>query len=435
MNEISQRKRNLSSALLGFVLFVYYILIFSLGFMQPYVYFSDVRIPATEFIFLACFALWILYLIAARKFPRKGNLYIPLALYLSAFIISTIFSTDFRTSAVKVLGEIYLFFLAVLTFNLIDSKEKMRRIVKIWLAATFVCAIISAISFILFYVDRSNTLLIYTLSHYGTLPPGNYPRVQSSFLNPNMLCNYLTVGFVMLFAAAKLKYIGRVVFYFLLVFISFAAALTISPGLGAFFLAAGFWLNKIFKEKKQNSMAHLSFAGGIAAAIVFFLASVFTPIPTETSPFYLEIPFIEKRIDPSSRVIAWQTSIETFAVYPIFGKGVGTDVANARFLNPSGSMETLTDAHQMWLNVAGQTGIFGFIALCFLCFYFYRRAAFSNLDGEQNTLQTAFGIAFIGAFLYQGLTGSFENARHLWVLMGLLASVAASDFSKTEQNG
>jgi putative inorganic carbon (hco3(-)) transporter len=32
----------------------------------------------------------------------------------------------------------------------------------------------------------------------------------------------------------------------------------------------------------------------------------------------------------------------------------------------------------------------------------------------------ALGIAFLGAFAYQGLGGSFEDARHLWLLFGLL---------------
>ena len=32
-------------------------------------------------------------------------------------------------------------------------------------------------------------------------------------------------------------------------------------------------------------------------------------------------------------------------------------------------------------------------------------------------------IAFIAAFLYDGITGSFENTRHLWVLIGLILAV------------
>lgn len=97
-------------------------------------------------------------------------------------------------------------------------------------------------------------------------------------------------------------------------------------------------------------------------------------------------------------------------------------------------METLLDAHQMWLNVAGQTGIVGLFALCFLCVFLFRRANIFSFANKKLILQTALGIAFLSAFLYQGLTGSYEDARHLWVLIGLLASVSENDFPKILEN-
>jgi hypothetical protein len=30
------------------------------------------------------------------------------------------------------------------------------------------------------------------------------------------------------------------------------------------------------------------------------------------------------------------------------------------------------------------------------------------------------GLTWLNAFVYQGLTGSYEDARHLWLLLGLL---------------
>jgi hypothetical protein len=41
------------------------------------------------------------------------------------------------------------------------------------------------------------------------------------------------------------------------------------------------------------------------------------------------------------------------------------------------------------------------------------------------------GLAFLNAFAYQGLTGSFEDASHLWVLLGLfLASLRLRSVSQ-----
>lgn len=410
------------------------VLVFSLGFMQPFLFLFRQRISFTDFIFLIVFGLWLAALLFKQTVFRRSWFYLPLAIYLFAFVCSTVFSINPKLSAVKLSGEIYLIGLAVLSFNLIDTFEKLKKVFQVWLIATAFAGLTSLLTFILFYVDRDSFLLLYTLSHYGTLLPGNYPRIQSTFLNPNMLCNYLSASFSILLASIKLKWINLVLSLILLILLSIASVFTISPSLGGIILIIGLWLWLSFREKKNFNFARLSLIGGIFFALLFFLSTVVTPIRSETSPFYLQIPLIEKRLDPSSRVLAWQTSLQTLAENPFFGKGVGTDVANAKYLNPSGRMETLLDAHQMWLNVAGQTGIFGLFALCFLCLFLFRRAYIFDFANQKLILQTALGITFLSAFLYQGLTGSYEDARHLWVLIGLLASVSENDFPKILKN-
>ncbi|HEU4705130.1 MAG TPA: hypothetical protein VFS45_05430, partial [Sphingomicrobium sp.] len=39
---------------------------------------------------------------------------------------------------------------------------------------------------------------------------------------------------------------------------------------------------------------------------------------------------------------------------------------------------------------------------------------------DRNVVRLGLGIAWLSAFAYQGLTGSCEDSRHLWVLFGLL---------------
>jgi O-antigen ligase len=418
-----------------FAQIAFLVLVFSLGFMQPFLFLFGQRVGFTDFIFPVVFGLWFFALIFKRTVFRRSRFYLPLAIYLFAFVCSTVFSTNPKISQVKLLGEIYLISLAVLSFNLIDTFEKFKRVFQVWLTATAAVAFISLITLVLFYADRDNFLLRFTLSHYGTLPPGNYPRIQSAFLNPNMLCNYLNISFLMLLASIKLKWINSVLSLILLLLLAIACAFTVSPGLGGVLLSAGLWLWLIFTEKEKFNFARLSFIGGIFCALLFFLSTLATPIQSETSPFYFEIPLVEKRLDPSSRVLAWQTSLQTLAENPVFGKGAGTEVASAKYLNPSGRMETLTDAHQMWLNVAGQTGIFGFFAVCFLCVFLFRRSNVFSFDNQKSILRTALGIAIFTAFFYQGLTGSFEDARHVWVLIGLLASASENDFPKIPKNG
>ncbi len=420
-------------SLTDFVYVLYFLLIFSLGFMQPSALIFEQRISFTDFIFLFAFTGWLILLTLRRMTFRWSLVYLPFGLYLFAFVCSVFFSVNFKASAIKLLGEVYLIGLAVLTFNLITTFENFKKVFIVWFSASFLVAFVSLISLFLFYVDRTNWLLLYTLSHYGTLPPGNYPRVQSTFLNPNMLCNYLSVSFLFLLASYKLGWLKSFVFFSVLILISIACLLTLSPGLGGIFLTIGLWWWLIFKQDGSRKLARTSLINGIALAIFFFFAILVSPVPSETSPFYFKTTFSEKRLDPSSRVLAWQTAFQTFLENPFFGKGVGTDVADAKYLNPSGTLETLTDAHQMWLNVAGQTGLLGLFALCFLCVFFLRRMTF-NFANQKMILRTALSFAFSSAFLYQGLAGSFEEARHVWVLLGLLASVGESDFPNLAEN-
>jgi len=420
--------------ILRFAQIAFLVLVFALGFMQPFLFLFGQRIVFTDFIFLIVFGLWLAALLFKQTVFRRSWFYLPLAIYLFAFVCSTVFSIDPKLSQVKLLGEIYLIGLAVLSFNLIDTVEKFKKVFQVWLTATAIAGLASLLTLILFYVDRSNYLLFFTLSHYGTLPPGNYPRIKSTFLNPNLFCHYLSISFPILLASIKLKWINSILSLILLVLLSIACVFTLSPSLGGVFLSIGLWFWLSFKESNKLNFARLSLTGGILFAILFFLLTLTNPIPTETSPFYLKIPFIEKRVDPSGRVLVWQSSLQTWKENPIVGKGVGLDVANVKYLSPSGGLQTLGDAHQMWLNVAGQTGVIGFLALCWLCVFLIRRANVFSFANSKLVLQTALGIAFISSFLYQGLTGSYEDARHVWVLIGLLASISENDFPKISEN-
>ena len=81
------------------------------------------------------------------------------------------------------------------------------------------------------------------------------------------------------------------------------------------------------------------------------------------------------------------------------------------------------EAHQMWLNFAAQTGIVGLGALSLLIVYVLRKCRDAIAGIVPNTVAVAAIFAFIGAFLFQGLGGSFEDARHLWVLIGLCCAL------------
>jgi putative inorganic carbon (hco3(-)) transporter len=411
-----------------FVLFFYLLLIFSLGFMQPSVSVYGFQVPPTDFIFLITFALWFLALIFRKTDFRWHNFYWILLLYFSAMILPTVFSENPTKSFVKLLSQIYLFGLAVLTVNLVRTKETAKKMIAVWLAATLIGCFIFLISAVLFYADRANPLLIYTLSHYGTLPPGNYPRLRGAFLNANMTCNYLNVGVAFLLVARKLNWINKTVFAFALALVLFSVLLTISPGIGGSLLVLGLWYWTVFQARNRNRLAIFCLSFAAISAIFFFVSTLVSPNPNSLAAFSFKLPFLDYTIYPSVRVLGWTAAIQTLLENPFFGRGLGLDAVSVFYYNAAGDLAFIGDAHQTWLNFAAQTGFYGLFAIIVLTFYLLRkRPTFKFGNNELKVFHAGFRLAFLGAFLYQGLFGSFEDARHLWILTGLLVSFSGDD--------
>ncbi|HEY0047850.1 MAG TPA: O-antigen ligase family protein [Pyrinomonadaceae bacterium] len=404
--------------LLRFAKISFLLLVFSLAFMQPYVYIAGFRAVPADIVFLFAFGFWILSLLTKQTRFRWHPFYWLLIFYFAAMLISAVFSVNPRTSSVKLLGEIYLLSLPVLAFNLIENEKDLKRSLKVWLAATGFVVAVGLLTVFLFYFHRENRLLDYTLFSFGTLPPGNYPRVHLTFLNANMLCNYLSVSLMFVLIFQKLGWINKKILYSLLAGILFCAAFTISPSLGGIALSLGVWWWLCFKKSKPF-LAKINLAGGIFAGVAFIFAVMIAPSLHPTAPFFIDVPLIEKRVAPSGRVMTWMDSWRTFSENPFVGRGVGQDACDVRYFDLTERLQTLTDAHNVFLNVAAQMGIFGLLAITLIIFYITRKT-FPLIFDETNrsVFRIGFGLAFISAFFYQGIGGSYEDARHLWVLIG-----------------
>jgi hypothetical protein len=231
-----------------------------------------------------------------------------------------------------------------------------------------------------------------------------------------MLCNYLNASLMFgLIASAKLRWLLVV---WLLIF-GVAAFFTLAPGLGGLFLCAGIWF--WLELGKQNKLARASLICGIVLAGLFFVSTLVAP------------DFANGGFAPSVRILIWQDSLKTISENLLTGRGVGADAANVNYRDASGNLQILKDAHQNWLNVAAQAGLSGLAAILFLTVYFARKLFPLEISGKAARWRVGLALAFWGAFIYQGLAGSFEDARHLWVLIGLLGG--ASGLQETDESG
>ena len=407
-------------------------LVVSLPLVNPFsLAIFNTPIPATDFIFLTVFAVWLIALLRGKTSFRYSRFYLFLLLYAGAMIISTVFSTDFGRSAKKLAGEFYLLTLAVLTFNVVRNLKDLRRVFGAWSVGTIATVAASLIGFALFYAGYKTREENFALFQFGSLPAGNFPRLQASFYNANMACNYLNVSLMLTLIADYFGWLKKTASIFMQAGIWFAALFTFSPGIGGMFLAQGLWNWIKFRKTGKNRFGSVSIIIGILMAIVFFAATIVHP-DTENTDQDFQLPVINYTIEPASRVLVWQQAVGNITENPVFGKGLDAEAADLYYTTLSDEPHFLTDAHNTFLNVIVQNGFVGFAAFTLLEIFLLRRFLPFEIGTNPNSvIRAGLGIAFISAFLYQGLAGSYENARHLWVLIGLLVSFGEQDNSET----
>jgi O-antigen ligase len=176
---------------------------------------------------------------------------------------------------------------------------------------------------------------------------------------------------------------------------------------------------------------------GAGVAAVMALITVFLLVPRGTGD--VRMGPIDLSFETSGRVSVWRSAANTFAKHPIHGAGVGTLVAettHARALvttehwRPGMAKEVKAqrmESHNMWLSVAGQLGLLGLVPFVFLVVALTRSAIpRRGDDAATGRLKAAAIGTIVGAIVYHGFFGSFEDSRQYWFMFGVLAALSAS---------
>jgi putative inorganic carbon (hco3(-)) transporter len=383
------------------------------------VWIEGYRVPPMDWVFLALALAWGIAVLTGRARIRPGGFYRVLACFWAALALSTAFSQDPESSATKLAGQTYLVGLAALAYNLTDGA----RAASAWLLGTAVTVAATLAGVALFYAGATDPEVNLVLSPFGSLPPGGYPRVRGLTPHANVLCAYLTVSCMLALAMRAAGRLRPALFWPLAAGLWVAALLTLSPGLGGLFLVAAVWARLSLVEAGRPRAGALALAAGCAAAVAFFLAVLVAPTPYG----WPEFTVLGLRFEPSTRAAAWVTACDTIAAHPVVGKGLGLAVSAVPYPDPAGGISFLTDAHNVWLSIAGQAGIAGVAAFAALVAYLLRGLpAFAVRGSERELFTTALALAFLGGFYYHALTTSFEDTRFMWVLFGMLAGVKQS---------
>ncbi len=405
---------------------------FSLAIMQPPMVLFGLLSAPPDLVFVLLAVVWAAALLLGQVRLKWHPAWWALLLYFAAMAISVPFAANPVTGAVKLGSQAYLLSLPIIANSLIGDHGDLKRLLRCWIAAAALVGAVGIATLLLFILDADHPLLRHLLFHFGTLPPGPYPRVRLTFADANMLCNYLSVSLMILLIAAREKWVSVRLAMVVGAALFISAIFTLSPGLGGVALVVGTWLWLTLPERRML-LRRIALSGGIAAALLFLGAMTVTPILHPTAPYLIELPLADVTLAPSGRLMLWTEAIRNFLADPLTGRGLGSEPVLVFYQAPSGILQRLTDTHNSYLSLAVQCGIGGLAALVLVTFVAWKAARPYRIgkDGSRAVV-VGLGIAFLGGFAYQGLGVSFENSRHLWLLLGLVIAAQRLEGDRTE---
>lgn len=307
-------------------------------------------------------------------------------------------SPNYMAAVGKWIGIVWLVVIAGLAFDAATREGGCRRLVLAWLAGAVIAAVVSWLAILAFYFAGGSGGWDSLVSNYGSLPPGPYPRVRGLFADANMAGLYLLLSIGLALVAHKGGWLARRRLGVTLALLSGPLLATASQAIGAtILLLAGGWFRAGPALKRSRSVV---LGLGVAAGLGILSLLLINP----AAPFVL----------PSVRMQIWYQAWLAWQGAFWRGNGLGQAPVGLTYLAPDGGMQYLTDAHNIVLSLGAQGGMVAVAA-------FIGLVAWIAWQARRVAWLAAARVALLLAVGYLGLGGAFEDARVLWVFMGLLA--------------
>jgi len=384
---------------------------------------------------LLIFAVWLTKVLREGKINwQKTPLNSPIIMFLSICGLSMLFSVSPRLSFWGMHGfyfEGFLSFLcyAMIYFIAVNYVTDKSRILKTLLIATVIVSVYALMqaSGITFFVWR------------GTQP---YPRVWSTFGNPNFLGPYLIMVIPMyLIFLIKAETVKTKLRYSLFTLLSLLALIFTYSRAAWLGMAVGITVFTLMVDKKQLK-ANLFFIIGI---IIFstVLTSIYPRLylrPEERSTTMK--PIVERAVSTvdlkepgvTARLSAWETTIKMALKRPILGFGLDTlGVSFRRFMSKdyeklAGRFSTAGYAHNEFLQYVATMGVVGLAAYLFLLFTFFGMLIKASRKKEKNLLASGLTAACV-ALLVNNQFGfsTIVPATLLWFFFGLGVNLSGGE--------
>jgi O-antigen ligase len=421
------RTRALAPALFGLSLFLVPLArVGSFRALGPMIQLSDL-------VFSAAAASWLYGLWQGHFKLVHGGARLPLLVYTAASVASLASAPPLRPALTHLVALAFLMLVFLMTASLASTAAGWRIVLGSWLCGAALTGLLGVVSVALFYAGLKDRNLNVFLWNYGSIPVGSYPRIAGLFQNANMLCNYLVVSLAAAFAfwpqasasERRLLAIG-------VACMALTSVFTLSAGFaGAAGAAALVWIGwQHARGRLRPWREGLVGAAGLLTMLAFVFVSVFLLVPAGQGD--VRLGPVDLELQTSGRMATWSAAWQLFLEHPLLGAGLGTGVliSHPRALLPMEYWNTplmqhpkpsIMEAHNVWLGIASQVGVFGLAAFAALVATLLLRLRTRSHAGDALTNLALVG-GVVGAILYHGLFGSFEESRQYWWLMGLIAA-------------
>ncbi|MGI8705320.1 MAG: O-antigen ligase family protein [Sphingomicrobium sp.] len=418
--QLAQHRDNLRLMLLRLAFLCYLVSIVLLAWMKSPQVVAGYDVFPTDLVFLATGCLWLVALGTGQVRLRLHPSFWLLGIYFAALALSAIQSDDPKQSAFKLITQVYLLALPVLTYNLVRTTDDLRQVFTWWIAAAAALATVGVATLLLFPVLGPDPL-VWALHRFGTLPPGPYPRLELTFIYPALLANYLGTALMLTLICGRMGWLKRGTAVAAGAAMAATALFALTPGFGGILFMLALWFWYLNREQKPR-LAATALAAGLAMPVLTILVSSFSLILHPGAQFLIHIPLLDEPVAPGIRLLLWIQAVQSFLASPIIGHGIGTTWLTVAYAAGDCAVGCTLDAHNSLLNVAIQTGAIGLIALLAIIGFVARHLWVARPQSRRNEIVYGLALAWVSGFVVHGLVGAFEDSRHLWILLGLLLS-------------
>ncbi len=408
---------------------------FSLAISVLLIPFSGYLPNGTLFLILTVLTGTLAYIIKLLMNKRTFSLSplaIPVFLFMLLFLFGGIFSFGGTSSLLSGLASVVLLCGFFLAENLLSSETAFFRFCRLFAVVSFAVALLGILSYVLGYAPHEWL----DDSLFGSISG----RIDVLFDNANVLAMYLLLAAPVALSMAKARRNPSARFCYFIVFLTVSAALILTWSRGA-------WLGLLIAlfvycilSGSASAVAVILMGSCLpillyltSYVVTVFLPDLFTGAIGERFFSVFASLFSKDGTGADTSILyrrqIWQGAWYLLQQYGIGGIGVGREAFASKFpFNALAGTETAEHVHSLYLQLATELGIMGFVCILLLAALLF----FNMLSHKKRSRHDVIRPLHIGVFtallgaLIMGLGDHIFYSPRVFCLFFLLAGAASA---------